>query len=59
LEEATMRSSTQIVDSPEVSTVEALLGIAFLAGGFVVMVAEAFDAVASLETALYSLELGL
>jgi hypothetical protein len=55
-----MRSSTtEIAASPKVSKLEALFGIALLAGSFVIMVAGAFDAVVSLETALYALELGL
>lgn len=50
-----MRSSATI-DSPEVSKVEAVLGIALLAVGFVITAAGVYDAAASLETALYALE---
>ena len=52
-------STTEITASHEVSKLEALLGIALLAGSFVFVVAGAFDAVVSLETALSALELGL
>jgi hypothetical protein len=55
-----MRSSTtEITGSSEVSRFEAALGIALLAVSFVIMAAGVYDAVASLETALYALELGL
>jgi hypothetical protein len=54
-----MRSSiTEIAGNPEVSKIEALIGVALLAVSFV-MAAAVCRAVASLETALYSLELGL